>query len=125
MTMTMTATYTPPQATGVQMYERLLARGNGEYLVTVHRGTMTKITPVRRDADVCAGVERPKSGLLVDNGAMLKKLFAAQYGEYAVKVCHGQIVEVAEVERGKATKVQDLAPQPEVETAKQEGKPGD
>lgn len=89
------------------MYESLLARGNHECLVTIHQGQITKITPIAREANVCAGVLRPPSGY-VDNGAMVDRLFAAPYGEYLVTVCYGKIVTVAPVLKEAALKAQDL-----------------
>lgn len=103
----MQAVFQPAPVTGSPvMYEQLLARGNRQVLVTIHRGEITKIAPVKQ-AEVCARVARPPGGL-VDNGAMLSKLLKKPYGQYLVTVCWGKIAEVLEVDRENEVKSQSL-----------------
>ena len=102
-------TYKPPNKDeGVVMFEKLLARGNNASIVAIHRGKIAKITPVRKaDGAVCAGGIRPADGMR-DNGRMLARLFAEDFGEYYVVVCYGLITEVSPVEKEEAIKVQDV-----------------
>lgn len=107
MTMTIAVAGDTHVQASLRMYEVLLARGNGERVVTVHRGRITKVTPIKRDEDVCVNAARPLSGF-VDNGEMLKRLFAEPFGEYVVTVCYGRITDVAPVAKEEAVKVQDM-----------------
>ena len=100
----------PPAQQQAAMFEQLLSF-NRKLLVTVHRGAMTKITPVE-GAAVCADVRRPPDGLR-DNGVMFEKLFESGFGEYLVTVCYGKIVAVERVEKEAAVKVQDVVEPPD------------
>lgn len=93
-------------AANVAMYEQLLARGNLCCLVTVHSEQITKITPIRGEPQACESIQR--QGGKIDNAEKLRQLFAKPYGQYHVTVCHGRIVELAEVDREAELKVQDL-----------------
>jgi len=108
MTMTMTTTITSPVAVQHRMFEILLSRGNRACLVTVHRKQITKVTPIKNEADVCAGVDRPRGGALIDNGEMFNRLLTEPYGEYVVTVCYGKITSVLPVVKDEAVKVQDF-----------------
>lgn len=112
----MRTTYTPPPDTGSNtLFERLLARGDRQVLVTVHQRQITKLTPVAATA-VCAGVPRPPTGL-VDNGKQLNELLAQDYGQYLVTVCAGRIVAIAAVEREHTETIQTM----QVKSAKRKG----
>ena len=92
------------------MYQTLVGSENRAALVTVHRGKITKITPVE-EGNVCAGVKHPPTGA-IDNSKMLARLLAEPFGEYYVVVCWGKIAEVRKVVKDAAIKVEDMAPSP-------------
>lgn len=105
--MGMTLKYTQAPEAVAGMYEELLARGDRQMLVTVHRSRITKITPVGA-SNVCAGVKRPLNGL-VDNGVLLAKLLSQPFAQWLVTVCHGKLITLAPVEREAEVTEQDLA----------------